>query len=439
MSARAPSLGLHERELLLGCARVDLDPAAATRARALLREQLDWPALCFHARLHSVAPLLHRHLRELDAEGRVPAGARRTLLALAHATAYRNRIFAREHGQLVDAFHGRGIRVLVQKGLSLAELVYGGVALRPLIDLVYLVPAGDVDEARGVLLERGYRDDDVRPSQAVFRWACPQLILKRADPELRIAVVLQWNLVNWPRLHALDPEALWAEARAASVGGREVEVLSPRDLVLYLCVQADNHGYLNRAAVDRLPAADVLLATWSNNRLVRFVDIHEVVRRHRDELDWALVVERARAAGLEDAAYASLSLANELLGPTAPAETLEELRPARRPRLRRWLLEGIAATDGLGGGGPAPGQRVATAAWLRAPARRQIRLAQILGLAEVAFPRPETLRRLDGSGSGLPAGVAYGLHAGRTLGRSGASLARALAARARRQAEAGGA
>jgi hypothetical protein len=380
-----------------------------------MRTPLDWDSLLFYARLHSVAPLLHLHVKELGAD-LVPPDARSALLGLYQRAAYQNRIFLEENNALVDAFGGQGIPVIVHKGLSLVELVYGNLARRPLIDLVFLVPGDRVEQAAHVLLERGYRRDPPKPVQALFRWSCPQLIFKRAAPELNFAVILNSTLVTWPRLHRLTPESLWAGTRSASLGGRGILMLSPVDLVLYLCVQVDNNGYFNRTAVESVEPSELLFGTWSNNRLIRFVDIHEVVRHHGG-IDWDAFVERSTASGLEDAAHASLSLTNRLLGPIAPDEVLASLRPVSRPRFRGWLSDRVASGDSL---------------WLRLPLRGQIRAAQLIGLAEYAFPTPETFRRLDGDASGLPLPLRYAAHSGRVLARSASGfLETSLAERAR--------
>jgi hypothetical protein len=320
------------------------------------------------------------------------------------------------------------VPAIVPKGIVLAEREYGDLALRPLIDLVFLVRADRADGARRVLVERGYREERLRPVPALFRWSFPQLIFKKPGRPLDLAVVLQWSLVTWPRLHRLDLESVWAGARTCTIGGTGALVLAPLDLLLYLCVQADNHGYLNRAALGSEDPVELLFGTWTNNRLVRFVDLREAIRHAGDELDWDLFVARARASMLEDAVHASLTLTNDLLGPTVPRSVLTALRPSRPPPLRRWLL-GAAAPATNGRPPPAPAQRVAAQGWQRLSARRHIRFAQLLGLAELAFPRPRALRGAPGRGEGLPLAARYPLHVGHTIGRSAVSFVSAASSR----------
>jgi hypothetical protein len=397
--------------------------------RALLAEPLDWEAIAFYARLHSVGPLLHHHLSLVGEGIGVPRAARRALLALHQRAAYQNRIYDRENTVLIDSFRSAGVPFIVPKGLSIIERAYGGLALRPLIDLIFQVPHDDFEAAARVLAEHGYQREAVRPAHALFRWRFPQTFFKRKGGDLDMAVLLQEGLVTWPRAHDLSTERIFSEARIASLGGREVLLPSPVDQVIYLAIQADNHGYFNRAALDLVDPAELLFGTWSNNRLVRFTDLYEVIRSEGEAIDWDLLVDRARETLLEGAVHASLSLTAALLGPVTPPDTLARLQPAARPRLRRWLAEGVALD-----GATRPTARLAGSGWRWLSPPRQIRLAQLIGLGEYAFPTPATLRRLDDHRRSLPGPLRYVRHAGGVVARSAASLAGAALRRSPRRA-----
>ncbi len=413
MSGRLPGLGTEEQRLLLTCARVELDAHQAATVGGQLRRRLDWEALLFFARLHSVAPLLHRHInRQVDPEV-VPAEPRRRLLALAQGTAYRNRLLAEENGLLLDALHALGIRVAVPKGLPLAERVYGSLGLRPLIDLIFLVAEGDLPRVEEALLAQGYRSKGpVRLVRAVHEWSCPSRWYVKHEG-VNLEVLVQTDLVNWPAYHRLTPERVWGQARPASLGGRDVLVLSPIDLVLYLCLQADGNGYFNRAALGRTEPTDLLFGEWSNNRLIRFTDVHEAIRHHRREIDWDHLVTRARSCRIEDAVHASLRLTDRLLGSSIPASALRALATEPRPRLRRALLEAIVADPGR----PSAPRPLAFA-WRRLGTRRQIDLFRLIGLLEMAFPGRRAIGADQRSDSGSRLWWLAARHAAVTLARS---------------------
>jgi hypothetical protein len=422
MRTALPPLGPDERRLLLTCARVALIENETFELAAVLQRPLDWSAVLFFARLHSVTPLLHRHLRDRDD---VPREVRRELLMHYQRVGYQNRLFAREHARLVDAFQAADVRFLVPKGMSVVELLYGELASRPLLDLIYVVHPSDMRQATELLETQGYVPRPGRPIQALYRWSAPQFRYRRKAKDLSVLTLLQPTLVTWPRVHRFDSDRVWTDARWRRVGDREVLILSAADQLVYLCLQADNHGFLNRAAIGTVDPVDLLFATWSNNRLVRFVDIRESIRVDQGEIDWSEVIDRAREALLGDAVHAGLQLTNQLLGPSAPSEVIEALRPTARPRMRSWLLEGVAGNRFAN-----PAQGFVGSAWEAAGPRQQD-LARLVGLAEMAVPAPKVLAAADdveGNGSLV---VRYAQHTGRVLLRSGSGLLRASLDRVR--------
>jgi hypothetical protein len=393
VSAPLPALGGRERRLLLACARVELDPADAETAGGLLSGPLDWDAVLSFAQLHGVAPLLHRHVETLDDAGVVPPEPRRRLLALAQGTAYRNRTLAGESARLAAAFRTADVPVIEVRGPGMVEHLYGRLGLRPIVDLMFLVAAGDLQAAGLAADGQGYSRRHVRSIKAMYHWLCPQSWHVNDDLH-GLPVLLKTEIVDWPRRHGLTSERLWAQARAPGPEESGPLRLSPADLILSRCLLADVHGFFNRAALGITDPEELLFAPWSNNRLLRFVDIHQAVRREGDRIDWDALVHRARSCHIEDAVRASLELTGGLLGPTVPAQALQTLAPGSRPRLRR---AGLAVANS-----PArrrPLGRPLAFAWEQLGVRRQIEVFRLIGLLELAFPGSQALRHDHGPSS----------------------------------------
>jgi hypothetical protein len=392
-----PHLSARERELLLVCARTTLTARQVDRVDQLMGQRLDWDALVWYARLHSTAPLLHHHLRGRRAYGDIPRQPRRQLLALFHRTAYQNDRLAREARGLIEAFRASHIDVIVSKGIALLELVYGCLAFRPLIDLDLLVPSRKVQQSMTRLRELGYVLEPMALVEGVYRWTCPQWTFTRSR-DIDVSVMLRYDLINWPRAHRLYPAGLWERAEPATVCGVQTVALSPIDLLLYLCAQADNQGYFNRVGLERMPPRDLVFEPWTNNRVIRFTDISETVRQYAQRIDWSAFLERARESELQEAAYVSLQLTNRLLGPTAPPEVVERLRGHPRHRLRGWVFDGVASRA-RHQGSASIGKRLAGSIWLRSPEARLMWLARLLAFIELAFPDRRTLAVRGGSRS----------------------------------------
>ena len=91
MTKDLPDLGADERQLIINCARLELDGLLLQETQEILRKPLAWDSVLFYAKFHSVAPLLYRNLKLFDNFNMVPREAKRTFLQLSHRTEYQNR------------------------------------------------------------------------------------------------------------------------------------------------------------------------------------------------------------------------------------------------------------------------------------------------------------------------------------------------------------
>ncbi|MGH7410495.1 MAG: nucleotidyltransferase domain-containing protein [Candidatus Methylomirabilis sp.] len=396
--------------MILNCARLELDRSLSEHTEEILQKDLNWDAILFFARLHSVAPLLHCHLKRFMSASTIPREARRVLLQHSHRAAYQNRLFSRALHDLLGLFGRAGIPVIVLKGLSLVELIYGNLSLRPLIDISLLVPRGKLEEARGLLLEGGYVMRTPDPSRGRY---FSQLKLTKPGA-FRVNLLLQWHAVNWPRVHAVDLRPFWEEAQPVRLSGRDALIPSPVDLVLFLCLLPDRHGFLNVPALAAEDPTEFIFNEWTENRLIRFTDIHETIRHYQEIIAWEVFVERAKASGIEGSVYASLRWVAELYGKSVEPWVLKALRPPTPRRLRRHLYEALSGKSS-DGNTPSGANDLIRRWWMKQRKRTQVRLTHLLLLFEFAFPSRHELRVLYRLNSNKGIFGIYVFHVGKSL------------------------
>ena len=396
VSGALPVLSPGARRWLMECAQA----RPADRVPDLPKlTAAEWPGAVAHARQHSVASLLRRLLEAAGRSAEVPVEVRNHLLAIQHRTEYQNRLFAAEHASVMCAFQEARVEAMVPKGLSLAEQIYGNLALRPLLDLVYLVPPRQLAAAERALERFGYGPRSRSGGDRLHRWLCPGRLWARKG-QMALAVYVFTGLVNWPRFHRLDPEGVWDRSREVRVGGAPTRVPGLEDQLLYLALQIDNNGFFNRVVHDRVPAEPLVFASWSNNRVIRFADLYNLIDSHGGQVDWEALAARARRSGLLDPLSLCLASVNELWDPVAPIERL--------------ALGGSAVYVSAA-------RRIAAAtlraAWQRSGSARRGELYRIVGLVETALPPRSALR----AAGAAPPTSRLG-HLARTLGRTFQSL-----------------
>jgi len=194
-----------------------------------------------------------------------------------------------------------GIPVIVLKGAHLTELVYKKSGIRTMQDVDLLFRKKDLSRAQKKLMDTGYHP------------YCSRLPLD-----------IHWNIDLTITPIGIDIEEVWARSRPAPIAGVEVLGLSPEDLLLNVCLHLAFHHLFEFAGLRTL------------------CDIREIIRHYHDQIEWELIVKRARQWGVGNAIYLTILLANELLNVEDPHGDMNALKPDNiDPQVKAWALENI--------------------------------------------------------------------------------------------------
>ncbi len=292
----------------------------AVRLRSLLNPSTDWNALFTLADHHGVQSLLQQALQDLS--DCIPAEPMRRLNQSQRTQIHKAMLLSGELIRIVDSLSARGIDVIPHKGLALAEMAYGDVALRKTGDLDLLIRPQDLPCVRDAVRELGYTPHlALSPAEerAYLKSGYEYAFDGEAGPNL---LELQWAIQ--PRFYAVDFDmaGLFARAVTFHVAGQPMRSLSPSDLLLVLSAHAAKH-------------------VWE--RLLWLCDIARLL--HRKDLDWPLIGTQARMLGLVRILRVTMLAAHQLLGAPPPSQARDHLPedPAAQPLLeeiRPHMLDG---------------------------------------------------------------------------------------------------
>jgi hypothetical protein len=291
-----------ETELLVHCARLEIEPARAERIRALAGTNLDWTRLFALAQRHALVPLLYFQLNRVAADQSPPLQLKQ-LRDRSQSNAALNVLLAGELVRLLELFEANQIPAVPYKGPAIGVGIYGNLALRQFADLDILVPAADVWQATELLIAEGYRAHFTIPprKQASFiRLGYVRLFNHETEAT---TVELHWRLA--PRFFGaqFDTSTLSQRARRLELQGTKVRVPAPEDLILMLCI----HG-----------AKDC----WE--KLEWVCGLAELIRSGPD-VDWQRVLSHAQEIHCRKIVALGLRLAHELLAAPVPAGVLDQL------------------------------------------------------------------------------------------------------------------
>ncbi len=278
--------------LLAACSEISRQEKA-DRLRQLAREPVRWNVLFDLADRQGSRPLLHQAL--VDVEEAVPA-AELSALKLSYQTNLHKALFlSRELIRIVDRLSAAGIEVMPYKGLALAELAYGDIALRQAGDIDLLIRPHDFPRIRDAACELGYTphlDLSAAEERAYLKSGYECAFDGAAGPNL---LEVQWAIQ--PRFYAIDfdMDGVFRRAAAVTVAGYAMKTPSKEDLLLILSAHAAKHA-------------------WA--RLVWLCDIARIMSL--PTLNWNWIGSEAKALGIVRIVRVSMLLANRLLGATIP-------------------------------------------------------------------------------------------------------------------------
>jgi Uncharacterised nucleotidyltransferase len=290
-----PSLNIRTAtlELLLTCARTTVTSQDQDRIQTLLEVGIDWDEFSHQAYRHKVVALSFPILNRIGSD-RIPPTLLQEFQSRAQTTAIRNLIRLRHLGNVLTTLHEAGIPAISYKGPSLAALAYGNLNLREFSDLDILVSADQGKAAKAVLKNQGFEEGTDIDYECELR-----------HPHLGLLIDLHRHLLppffQYPEtLATLTPRLISIDCE-----GYPLQSLNPDDLFLLLVLQLGKD------------CANLRL------RLAQICDIAELLRRHPN-LDWAIVLQRAKAMGAMRLVALSLYLSREWLGAPVPTAVAQQ-------------------------------------------------------------------------------------------------------------------
>jgi hypothetical protein len=292
-----------EIELLLCCARVELDAEGAARLRHLAQAAPDWEQLLRSALRHGTMPLLYHHLKRTCPD-LVPRGFMERLHDHFYRNAMRNQALNEELCRVLQLFADHAIPAIPYKGPALALNVYGDLSLRQFNDLDLMIQPRDVERASALVCEHGYeRQWQLTPAQeaAYRRSDCEHLFTGGAG---RVFLDLHWAFVRSYFPLKIDYRRFWQRLRPIALGCEsETRSFAPEDLLVILCVHAGKD-------------------LWE--RLVWVADVAALLKAHSN-LDWTQIVGAASAIGARRMLWLGLVLARDLLAAPLPEDIMRQV------------------------------------------------------------------------------------------------------------------
>ena len=289
--------------------------ADAEGVQRLLEAPLDWNTALRLAEEHGTSMLLHQNLA---GKSGVPPATLATLYERSQENIHKSLLLARELIRILDCLKAHDIEAVPYKGIVLAEICYGDMALRQAGDMDLFVRRRDAARVKDAVRELAYTPRVAIREEAERAYIAAGYECTFDSPLGKNLLELQW--APQPRFYAVDydMDGLFERAVSVTVAGRGMKTPAAEDLLLVLSLHAAKH-------------------VWA--RLIWLCDIAQILKR---ELDWDWVQAQAQELGIERIVQVTLLLAKRLVGAEIPATAFAD-------RLAQRLADEVAAeiSDGV--------------------------------------------------------------------------------------------
>lgn len=265
---------------------------------------------------HGVAPLVYYNLKKING---IPKDLLTQLEHIYKINDTRNRIFSDELKYILKQLSKHSIKIAELKGITLARTIFGSSALRTIGDIDLLVSPTDSGEVSSILEEKmGYKlCIDGRSNKSPLQKYNGQISCTKMHQGVRICIELNSHLLprKWLRLGAnIDTDSFLARSVPVKFDNNHILQLSPEDYLLYLCLHAATHFYVEIG-------------------LKLYIDIDRFIRHQKRNFDWELFVERVKECKVKIPIYFALLITQQLFKTPIPLKVFCDLELSKSRKL----------------------------------------------------------------------------------------------------------
>lgn len=297
-----------EDELLLCCARTNVNSQIKDKILFLIQKEMEWDYLLNSASRHRLLPLLYHNLNSICPE-LVPEDILGKLKDYFNVNVHKNLLLLSELSNILNSFYSNNLNVFTYKGITLAILAYGNIALRDFNDIDIFVNLNETKVAFRLLKKRGYRS--VLPLMMKKGDLCSKY--HRAQVffnENRTSIIdIQWNLsFIYSKSNYLSHFSS-KNLKKLQYNGFVFNTLKEEDLFLVLSIHNASH-------------------MWKSLSLI--FDIGNLVLNCN--INWDIIILRATELKTKRILLINLLLINNFMDNIIPPKVLNKLLPDKKAK-----------------------------------------------------------------------------------------------------------
>ncbi len=296
-----------EDKLLCLSTAPSLNERSRQRMIELVEEGLDWSHVVWMARSHEVLPLLRDRL-EWACPHLVPDLVSDQLRNYVRNKMKSQRLLMMELVRVLEFLENHQLLAIPLLSPVLSGFIYHQLGLRPYSNSEILLPKKEVLKGWELLQTLGYQTSISNyPFQTVRCVDVQSEVLLVCREEQNSYLKLCWDGNRHHLAFPFDLTEMATRLQSIEVMGKKVQTLSTEDIILVLCEQSTR---------------------WAWQTLGSIADIAWMLADSR-ELNWDVMVERAKRYGSQRRLFLGLSLAQEIMRVKLPGNVSKRIAGER--------------------------------------------------------------------------------------------------------------
>jgi hypothetical protein len=266
-----------------------------------LISNIEWEELFLLTKKHRISSLVNKNLTNSSLQ--VPENFKKQIALEIKKSTLRMLSFTAEISNICSEFKKQSIPIIPLKGPIAAKQIYGDFTAKNSRDIDFLIPEENLEEAIKWLESQGYVNSYSfnslsKKQKKAFQKTNNQLAF--FHPKKKIQVEIHWRLFANPHFLPLPFDELLKESNPITVGKVEINCLSKKHLLFYLCAHGAKHN-------------------WS--LLYWLLEVTNLIRN--EKFDWETTLQEAIQLGIDRPLVQGLFLIETLFETSIPSEIQE--------------------------------------------------------------------------------------------------------------------
>lgn len=295
-----------QERLLILMSLAKLHDEEMDEAKKLAKQVDDWDLFWELSYTNRVVPLVKSNLEKIGAFSALPPSIQDKFIKRSNKIREMNKARLQAGVRFMEKLRENQIPVVILKGVNFAETIYKNPHYKRMNDIDLLVKPEDLQRIYPLLETLDFfsivaltggseKHNEKRSHHAAY-----------INRSLTCMVGLHWKLINPLSPFHYDYEAIWSRVSEFPIEGTVAGTMAPEDNLHHVCVH--------------LP--------YYKTGLRELADIYNLIRQHRDALDWDLLLATIEKADTHEPMFHALSLANRICS----IPELEKITGALRSR-----------------------------------------------------------------------------------------------------------